>query len=264
MTSIDHNQDASLSQALLLAIEAVKATWETDGYVTPQADNALCEAIDKASPWHMSLPRHRHANWSSFHGDAATRAMDLCSDNNLVATVGSDTTVRIWDANTGEQLHLLLGHTASTVAVSFNPDGKSVASGGEDGTLRIWEVKTGQQTQVLQCPLVENLAFSPDGMYLLVESYNWSQVLNTEKWQQVYNFNQFGGINKMSFSPDGRFILTLENGDVISRLNSAPISPAPWHASASARMRTFSATLNCRRCARTTTSGSTCLSDRSV
>jgi WD40 repeat protein len=55
--------------------------------------------------------------------------------------------VKVWDAQTGQEVLALKGHTRGVSSVAFSPDGKRIASasgGGEvkDGQLRSWgEVK---------------------------------------------------------------------------------------------------------------------------
>ncbi|KAJ7077606.1 WD40-repeat-containing domain protein [Mycena epipterygia] len=68
----------------------------------------------------------------------------------LRAISGSrDHTVRIWEVSTGQQLHLLAGHTDFVFSVGFSRDGLRAISGSSDQTVRIWDVETGQQLHQL-------------------------------------------------------------------------------------------------------------------
>lgn len=40
----------------------------------------------------------------------------------------ADTTARLWDAQTGQELHRLAGHTDAVVAAAFAPDGRRIAT----------------------------------------------------------------------------------------------------------------------------------------
>ena len=60
-----------------------------------------------------------------------------------------DSTVRIWDVASGEQVAQLDGHAGRVRSVGFSPDGAQIVSGGDDSTVRIWDVASGEQVAQL-------------------------------------------------------------------------------------------------------------------
>ena len=54
--------------------------------------------------------------------------------------VASSIGIWLYDAQTGEALDLLTGHTSWVLSVSFSPDGQTLASGSGDGTVLLWEL----------------------------------------------------------------------------------------------------------------------------
>jgi WD40 repeat protein len=49
-------------------------------------------------------------------------------DGKRLASACQDKTVRVWDAQTGQELLSLKGHTAKVNSVAYSPDGKRLAS----------------------------------------------------------------------------------------------------------------------------------------
>lgn len=60
----------------------------------------------------------------------------------ITVTGGFDGVVRVGPV-TGEEPHLLYGHTLEVSSVAVSPDGKWIASASQDGTIRLWPMPEG-------------------------------------------------------------------------------------------------------------------------
>ncbi len=61
-------------------------------------------------------------------------------DSRRIATASREHTINIHNANDGNELLRLKGHTNTVLHVSFSPDRKHLASVSRDGTVRIWNL----------------------------------------------------------------------------------------------------------------------------
>jgi WD40 repeat protein/DNA-binding SARP family transcriptional activator len=90
-------------------------------------------------------------------------------DGRWIATAGSDSTARVWDAGTGEQRFSVTGHTGAVVAVDWSPDATRLATVSLDGTARISELADGGVRELFSFAArdtnggLNGVAFSPDG-----------------------------------------------------------------------------------------------------
>jgi WD40 repeat protein len=136
---------------------------------------------------------------------------DLSPDGRRIVTGGANGTLRMWDAQTGEQLPLTFkGHSGVVDSVQFSPDGHRVASAGDDRTVRLWNADTGQE---IGPPLtghddeVWSVAFSPDGHLLASGSKDSTVRLWNADTGQPVGYPLTGHtapVELVTFSPDSR------------------------------------------------------------
>jgi WD40 repeat protein/DNA-binding CsgD family transcriptional regulator len=121
----------------------------------------------------------------------------------------SDTSLRVWEINTGEEIHRL-EHPAQVTGVAFSPDGQTLYSSAYDGALREWDFASGRELRRLvgsESGLVK-MALSADGSYLISGAYSGEIVVwNLETGEQLRRFRVDGEPDSVAFSPDGTYAL---------------------------------------------------------
>jgi WD40 repeat protein len=74
-------------------------------------------------------------------------------DARRIVTANQDSTVKLWDATTGQEVLALKGHTGPVISVAFSRDGKRLASASEDGSVKIWDADSEEWPAPAEAPI---------------------------------------------------------------------------------------------------------------
>jgi len=123
-------------------VNAIK--WDPSGTLL-----ASCSDDYTAKVWSMKQDQYIHdlrehkkeiytIKWSPTGTGSSNPGANL-----VLASASFDSTIRLWDPETGKCCHVLDKHSDPVYSVAFSPDGQYLASGSFDKCLHIWSVKDG-------------------------------------------------------------------------------------------------------------------------
>jgi WD40 repeat protein len=123
--------------------------WLNDMVFTPDGTQIIYVATDGIRIWNIESAIALNGDRGDFRVIASPAegefidSIALNPDGTILAAGYLDSTIKLWDIETGEQLTILTGHSERVTSLAFSPDGTLLASGGTDGTVRLWGVAAG-------------------------------------------------------------------------------------------------------------------------
>lgn len=122
----------------------------------------------------------------------------------------TDPSVKLWEVQSGKELHTLTGADRDITSVAFSPDGKIIAGASLEGKIRLWD-DSGKDIRTLEAPEgIWSIDFSPDGKYLAAGGWNDTiKVYEAASGKELlYRNGHERTVTSVTFSPDSHRLIT--------------------------------------------------------
>ena len=108
--------------------------------VQTDPQDAVADIPDEESRLLQTLTGHSDSVYS----------VSFSPDGKRIVSGGTDKTLKVWDAETGQEMLTLTGHSDSVISVVFSPNGRRIISGSHDKTVKIWDARPPELEEDLQ------------------------------------------------------------------------------------------------------------------
>ncbi|MGH7242380.1 MAG: NACHT and WD repeat domain-containing protein [Phycisphaerales bacterium] len=89
-------------------------------------------SYDLARPTHVEIKAH----------STAVNAVAISFDGKFAVSTSRDQLLKVWNLETGAEIHRFAGHNSDIAGVAFSKDNSVIVSASSDCTLKIWSLKT--------------------------------------------------------------------------------------------------------------------------
>jgi WD40 repeat protein len=133
-----------------------------------------------------------------------------------------DYDLRLWDAETGQEVRRLAGHQSPVFGLDLSADGRRAVTASQDRSVRFWDVEAGRELRCLEGHpgKVFTAALAPDGR----RAFSGGEDNVVRQWdvdagqELAPPTGHRGGVCNLAFSPDGCYLLSGGHEDRAVRL----------------------------------------------
>jgi len=151
------------------------------------------------------------------------RSIAWSPDGRFIA-LGTDVgNLRVYAAETGDLVRLLVGHTNGVLGVAWSPDGKRLASASMDNTIRLWSAEGTPEAVLEHDGPVCSVAWSPDGRQLA--SASATALPEAEGYRTVTRLWSSDGSPGRTLTGDARSDKPLKQRQLLSQVRDFEIAP---------------------------------------
>ena len=222
--------------------------------LSPDGDTLAIGIADAVELWDAVTGELRHTLSGRRFGNVWSFAFSpdgrILASGHESASAGhspGSTTIRVWDAETGELITIFTEIQGLPTSLAFSPDGRTLASGNyywhiagdEAGSISLWDTATWKlklelntrNTEIVDGGGVVSIAYSPDRRTLAsghsIDEYNNDEFGTVHLWdaetgKHIRTLDGHpGGVGSVAFSRDGGTLAIASGGTTLALWDAA-------------------------------------------
>ena len=142
------------------------------------------------------------------------RTVALSPNGRYIASSGRDTTVKIWDVASGQEIRTLTGFDMlGADLLAFSQDGARVITKDMTGGVKVFEVASGREVRSVGSLASGGATVSADGRVAVSHESRDNRsltVTDLASGQTVWTLPDSDAQNLVALSPDGKILLTMK------------------------------------------------------
>jgi len=152
-----------------------------------------------------------HTNW--------VRSAKFSPDGDLIATSSDDKTIRLWDPDTGKEIHVFSEPKGYASQIDWHPSGNCIGVASTDKSVKVYDIRMFKLQQLYtahQGP-VSQVSFHSNGNYLLSGSEDGSlKIFDLLEARPIYDLlGHKGSVTAVQFSPKGDYMVSGESNNMV-------------------------------------------------
>jgi WD40 repeat protein len=185
--------------------------------ISPDGRRFVTAAIsgegDRILLWDLATGAYRESRGHTH----LVNSLTFSPDGNYFISGSFDRTIRIWSADTGQEIRTLghtrtgsIGEVGGVLSVSYSPDGRQIVSCSDDKTIKIWDASSGSVIRTISANC-SKVSYCPDGRKIAAVERNKVHIFDGQNGGELFALTGHSSIiQAISFSPDGTRLLSAD------------------------------------------------------
>ena len=169
--------------------------------------------------WHYCNRRFQGSHITCYGHLEGLFAVAFLPDGVRAISAGWDSTLRIWNTTTGDELRQIEGHEGPVLCLAVSPDGSQVVTAGVNKRVYLWDTQSGDLIHQMEghTGQVNCVVFSPGGDRIVSASNDKTlRAWDTKSGKQIFTISGHTAAAKgVAYSPTGKQLASVgENGRI--------------------------------------------------